>query len=289
MILPELVYHAPTSLSEAMALLLEAPAARILAGGTDLIVMMKEGRAAPPRLVSLRRIERLHRVELEGAGVTIGSAATIGDIHRSGLLDGHAAFADMVPLMATPQIRNRATIGGNLCTAAACADTPPVLLVADAETEIEGPSGQRAVPLSRFFVGVRRTCLQPGEILGSVRIPRVMPASAYVKFGVRGAGNVAQVGVAAAVTLDGERVNDLRVAFTAAAPTPVLLDAEELGFTSAVPSRDLIEAVAEAASERARPISDLRGSAGYRRHLVGVGVRRALRRAFARAGRPIDG
>ena len=283
MILPPFEYFRPGTTQEALGLLAEKrEAMRPLAGGTDLLVLMKEGRLRPSALLSLRDLAELRAIDTDGPVCTVGAGTTVTAISRSAVPASNPAFRDITPQMATPQIRNRATIGGNLCTAAACADFPPVLLINDATVKLQSVGGTRDVPLSSFFEGPRKTSRRPDELLVSITFKKRNPGSAYVKLGVRNAVNIAIVGVAGAVEVMDGLITDLRLAVTAAHPIPLLVSGVRDVALGQRPEKATWERVADTVCRSLTPISDLRGSAEYRLHLAKVATIRALQTAFRR-------
>jgi|Deesub1362B_J571_1020462.scaffolds.fasta_scaffold02496_2 carbon-monoxide dehydrogenase medium subunit len=283
MYLPNFEYFAPASLEEALHLLYRhREALRPLAGGTDLLISMKNREQVPWGLMSLRRIPELHRMEADSEWVEVGAAVTVTELEESGLVSRNSAFLDLFEGMASPQVRNRATIGGNLCTAAACADFPPVLLINEATVRLRSVEGEREMRLSQFLVGPRQTARTPVELLVSVRFRRANRGSAYVKFGVREAVNIAIVGVAGALHPGGDSSCRVCLASTAASPVPVLFEKELRTDCSPAEARNQWQQIAEEFSHQHQPISDVRGSAEYRLHLIQTGVVRALKRARRR-------
>ncbi len=282
MYIPPLEYTAPTTIGEALAALRKTNGAVPLAGGTDLVVMMKEGRAAPAGVVSLRKLAELKRLSIENGMCHLGSRVTVSQIGRSELCKNNPGFADMVHTMANQQIRNRATVGGNLCTAAACADIPPILLVNDATVTIAGVDGARTIPLAKFFTGPRQTVLQRDELLLKVSCKANNPGTAYIKFGPRKVVNIAIVGVAVALTVEHDAIASLRVAVTAASPTPMLFTEPALQVSGADTNDATWNNIASRVVEQLSPISDIRGSADYRRQLAHVGVVRGCQTALSR-------
>lgn len=281
--LPNCEYYAPTALSDALELLhREGDAAVPLAGGTDLLVLMKEGKLKPKALLTLRNIAELHVVRMHNGSCTAGAAATITALARSPLPLSNPAFADLAQRMATRQIRNRASIGGNLCTAAACADCPPVLLINDARVKLASATGERELPLVEFLSGPRMTLRRTDELLHSLTFRRENRGSAYVKFGVRNAATIAIVGVAAALEINADRITKLKLACTAASPVPVVIDEAACGLAGAPAGEDAWRQAAESLQAALAPISDLRGSAEYRLQLATVAAVRALRLACER-------
>ena len=268
-------YHRPRSLDEAKQLLAEHPAARLIAGGTDLLVRLRAGRESAAALVSLRGVGELAQIEVSGE-VRLGAGTILSDIlaHRA-LAEVHPVLAAAARTLGSPQIRNVATVGGNLASARPCADLAPPLLVLDAVVLVDGPNGTRELPLDDFLVGPGQTCLLSGEILVGLRIPP--PAGARAVFFKKGrvAMDLALVSVAASLALDRGLARRVRLAAGSVAPRPLRLrDAEAIlegkNITPALAS----EAATVAAAE-IQPISDLRASADYRRELTLVFVRRA--------------
>ncbi len=283
MIVPPVEYHAPATVAEALEILAaHGPEAAPLAGGTDLVLALKTGTASARRLVSLRRLEPLGVLAADGGEVRVGATVTVARLGRWEEIVRLPALGDAVRQMASPQVRARATVGGNLCTAAACADLPPPLLIAGARVGLRGPRGTREVPLAAYITGVRRTARAPDELLEWVACDAAAPGSAYVKMGVRAAVNIAVVGAAARVELEDGRVARLAVATTAASPVPTFHDEAALGVAGEPAGEATWRAVAAAVAADLDPLDDLRGSAGYRRHLGEVAVRRALELAARR-------
>jgi CO/xanthine dehydrogenase FAD-binding subunit len=287
-------YAAPASLDEALALLARhGEAARPLAGGTDLLLNLRSGRRRVGLLVDLKRVPGLDAVEARpGGGVRIGALASHAALLDSPLLAGPAfrALVEGAGWVSGPQIRNRGTVGGNLCNASPAADLAPPLLALGAEVEVARHGSARGrLPLADLFAGPGRTGLGPGEVLAAVELPAAAGSagSAYER-ATRVAIDIALVGVAASVTLapDGS-VAGARVALGAVAPTPTLSRGASAALVGRRPSVEALAAAARAAAADSRPIDDVRASAAYRRHMVEVLARRALERAVATArGRP---
>jgi len=278
-------YFAPTSPEEAVGLLREhAGKAHVLAGGTDLLIRMKRGEWVPPVVVSLKKVSGLRGIERRNGALWIGPLTTMAEIVRSETV---AEVAPVLPEAAATvgsvQVRNLATVGGNICNAAPSADTAPPLLVLDAEVEILGPGGERRLPVSGFFTGPGETALAPGEIVTGIRIPvREGWRAAYRKVEHREAMDISVAGVAAAVLpAQGKAVppvwKEVRVALGAVAPTPFRATEVEEMLQGRPVTEDLIGRAAEAAEAAAKPIGDVRGPAWYRRHLLRVLTRRLLR------------
>ena len=284
-------YHAPTSLNEAISLLQEhGEAARPLAGGTDLVVQMKENAtkfAAPAHIVSLLRVPELGGIEFsESEGLRIGAGATMSQVADSPIIrERYRAIAEGAALVGSIQTMNMATVGGNLCNAAPSADIAPPLLAFEAEAVIVGPSGRRKLVLEEFFLGPGKTALAADELLAEVRVPSPPPGtgSAYDRHTPRKQMDIAVVGVAAALTMAGERIERARVALGAVAPTPVRAPEAEAALEGQAPSDELFARGAEVSAAECSPIADVRGSAEFRRHIVRVMTERMLKEALDRA------
>lgn len=287
-------FHQPTSVEEAVHLLAGAGgAARLLAGGTDLLIDMKLGRARPAEIVNLKRIGGLEWIEPIGGGIRIGALARVSAIAASALVrERYPALWQASSHLASQPVRNLATIGGNLGRGSPAGDMTPPLIVHGAAVEVVGPAGTRSVPIEDLHVGPGVTCLAPDEIITAVVLPDPRPGagSAYRKLGKRGGGwDIALAGVAAGVVLGaGGEVVDARVALASVAPTTLRTRDAEAVLRGAVPTEELIAHAAAAAAAEARPISDIRASAAYRRSLVRVLARRTLLDAvaLARQGAP---
>lgn len=277
----------PSSLDECLAALRGDGAARVVAGGTDLLPQLKNGLLRPARLVDLSGVPELRALERGPDGsLRLGSALTARALERAPEPTiAERALVDAAALIGSLQIRNLATVGGNLCNAAPSADLAPPLLALDATAVIAGPGGQRRVLLSEFFLGPRQTCLAPDEVLVGLVIPPRPAASgsAYLRHTPRRELDIAVAGAAAALTLVDGRCRGVRLALAAVAPTPLRVPEAEAALEGEAPVPPLLERAAELAAAAARPISDQRGSAEYRRHLVRVLTRRALEQALARA------
>jgi len=285
-------YHAPTSLNEAISLLQEhGEAARPLAGGTDLVVQMKENAtkfSPPAHIVSLLRLSELGGIEFsQSEGLRIGAGATMAEVADSPIIqERYTAIAEGAALVGSIQTMNMATVGGNLCNAAPSADIAPPLLAYEAEAVVVGSSGRRTLSLEEFFVGPGKTALAADELLAEVRVPDRLTGtgSAYDRHTPRKQMDIAVVGVAAALTIGGERIDRARLALGAVAPTPVRARQAEAALKGQAPSDELFARAAEIAAAECSPIADVRGSAEFRRHIVRVMTERMLREAHQRIG-----
>ncbi|MBS4024058.1 MAG: xanthine dehydrogenase family protein subunit M [Clostridia bacterium] len=284
MYLPDFDYYAPESVQEASGLLAQyGPKAKFLAGGTDVLHMMKEGLIAPEVLVSTKNLARLKEIYYEtGKGVVIGALATHNNLVNSPVLqESYLSICETAHHMANNQVRNTGTIGGNIVNAVPSADLPPILIALGARVTLVSASGQRTLNLEDFFTGPRKTVIKEDEILTQIIIPdNSFTGSTYHKFGLRRSGALAVVGVAVAVTMEGDVCREARIALGAVAPTPVrAVKAEEM-LKDQVITDQLLEEVGRCATSESKPISDIRGSAEYRLDMVRVFTKRMLRKAI---------
>ena len=259
--------------------------AKLLAGGTDLLPQLKNGMLAPRYVVDLSRVTRLRTLDVHD-GLRVGAAVTARELElNQAVQTRYPALAESGALVGSVQVRNLATVGGNLCNAAPSADMAPPLLALEAEAVIAGPRGERRVPLSAFFADVRRTVLAPDELLLELVIPAPAPRSGghYLRHTPRRELDIAVVGVASQLRLSDGICARARIALAAVAPIPLRATAAEQALEGRPLTAELIEKAAGLAAEAARPISDQRGSAEFRRHLVRVLTRRTLTTALARA------
>ena len=263
------------------------PGTFLLAGGTDLIAQMKSGHRAPVNVIDVKSIPELANVQATAdGGLEIGAAVCASKLAQNDTIrQRHAALHDSVQLIGSLQIQNRASIGGNVCNAAPSADAAPALIVDAAQARIAGPDGERTIVLEDLFAGPGRTTLAEGELLVSLVLPEPdgRSASAYLRFTPRREMDIAVVGAAARISVDGNNnITGARVSLASVAPTPIRAPAAEAALVGAPVSGATFAAAATAAQTDATPISDTRGSAEYRTELVAVLVRRALEQCAAR-------
>jgi carbon-monoxide dehydrogenase medium subunit len=283
-------YHQPESLHDAIALAARFGAeASFLAGGTDLIVQIERGRIAPRHVVGLHRVPGLTGIEVNGR-IVLGARVTHRSLERAPELAGALrCLIEGAEVIGGHQVRNVATVGGNLVNASPAADLAPCLLVLDGTVTLVGPGGERELPVERFLLGPNRTARRPDELLTRVTLPALpaRAATAFLKAGRRRAMEISVVCVAARLTLDAslERCLEARVALGAVAPTAVRAHQAERALEGQPVGGEAFRRAAEAAQEACRPIDDVRASAAFRQHLVGVLVRRALDRCVERARR----
>jgi CO/xanthine dehydrogenase FAD-binding subunit len=273
----------PENVEEALRILGGSTGAKLLAGGTDVMVGMRVGKIDPEMLIDLSRIADLtgiHSSDHFPGGLFIGALTKIRDIERAPELDGGwKILSQAAGTLASVQIRNLATLGGNICNAAPSADTATSLLVLEAAVEIAGSDGRFIIPLEDFFKGPGHTVLGSDRILIGFHLP-LQPdrtAGAYIKHGARKAMDCCTLGVAALVSSSAGKIEKARIAIGAVAPIPLRVHAaEDLIQSRGVLTEDVIESAAEIAMKAARPIDDVRGQAWYRRDMVAVDTRRAL-------------
>jgi CO/xanthine dehydrogenase FAD-binding subunit len=273
-------YLEPTTVADAARLLAEyGHRARLLAGGTDLLIQMEGGRHQPEAVIYTGRIPELRRITGDAAqGLRIGAMATLREVENHPVvMERYPALARGAKEVGSVQIRNLATLAGNLCNASPSADTSPALLAYDAEAEILADHGRtRTVPVSEFWTGPGRTVLQPGEMVTAIRLPPPPPGlrSFYTKLAVRKAMDLAMVGVCVTLVPSNGRVERPRIALGAVAPTCFRPpDAEAALERDGIGAIDDVAALAQAACS---PIDDQRASAAYRREMVRVLTARAL-------------
>ena len=277
-------FYEPTTLAEASRLFAEEHA-QLLAGGTDLVIGMKALTETPQCVISLQKIPGLAGITAEADNsISIGAMTKVREVELSGdIQQHHTALAEGASEIGSIQIRNLATIGGNIAHASPAADTVAGLLVVDAQVDIAGADGERTVPIDELFTGPGQTVLAPGEIITRFRLPSPMSGSHYIKHKIREVMDLAFIGVAAALNLDNGTITDARIGLAAVAPTPIRATEAENLLNGNVPTAELLEQAGEAAAAAASPISDLRCSAEHRREMVDVLTRRAIQHALGRA------
>lgn len=273
-------YVEATSVDHAFQLLAEDPDAKAVAGGTAVVLMLRQGLIAPLKLVGLRNLAELRGIQVADEEVRIGAGVTLSDVAADQRLkDRLPALADACSQVGNIRVRNIATLGGNLCEADYASDPPSVLASLDATCQVRSPQGERVVPVSELITGFYRTALADDELVTNVRIP--MPAGdrrqSFIKFTSRSSEDRPCATVAAAALLDADGViSDLRVVVGAVAATPQQLSDVTATAAGSTVTPHLATRIAAAYQERLEPLEDLRGSAWYRRRLVGVLVQRAI-------------
>ena len=279
--LPDFDYHSPTSLDEAIALM-ATPNARVLAGGQSLLPIMAFRLAAPSALVDLRKIKGLDQIEITQDTIHLGAMVRWRDVERhEGLAAALPMLTQAMEHVAHYQIRNRGTVGGSLAHADPAAEFPGIAVTCDARIHLAGASGQRVVAADDLFVGPLETCLQDGEIITSIELPRWPQARrwAFEEFSQR-RGDFALAGVALFYDVDGEQhAQNVHIGVIGATDRPRRLPGAEAALNGQALSEEVIAKACAAASAEVDPPSDIHGSAAYRRSLVGTLLQRALVKA----------
>jgi carbon-monoxide dehydrogenase medium subunit len=281
-------YVSPHSVREAVDLLAEAGEnGRALAGGTDLIVQMRVGRRQPQLVVDVKNIPALNELTYDPEdGLTIGAAVPCYRIYNNHAVQhAYPGLIDSASLIGGTQIQGRATLGGNLCNAAPSGDSIPVMIALSGVARVAGPTGTREVAIEDFCTGPGRNVLQAGEILVSLHFPAPQKNSGarYLRFIPRNEMDIAVAGAGVSVVLDNGNIKSARVALASVAPTPLYVKAAGDAIAGKPANEATIELAAAAARDAAKPITDMRGTVEYRKHLCAVLTRRALTTAIERA------
>ena len=283
-----ITYESPKSLTQALSLLAAAgEKGRMLAGGTDLIIQMRAGVRKPEQLIDAKSIPELQALSFSPQeGLRIGAAVSCCRLIEDPAVRQHyPGLVEAAGLIGSVQIQSRCSLGGNLCNGSPAADTTPALIVLGAVGHIASAKGTRAVAVEDFVVSPGRTVLQADELLVEFRIPAPKPHSAdcYQRFIPRNEMDIAVVGVGASVTLDGNTCTAARISLGAVAPTPLFAKEASASLVGKPLNDETVAAAAALAQQLAKPITDMRGTAEYRTHLVGVLTRRVLKTAAERA------
>jgi carbon-monoxide dehydrogenase medium subunit len=277
-------FHAPATLQDALALLQEhGEDARLMAGGTALVPMMKQALVEAEHMVSLHRVPGLDGIRLEADGLHIGALTRHRDVETSPLVREHAPLlVDAYRYVATVRIRNVATVGGGLAHADPAQDPPPAFIALDASVKLASAKGERTLPVNQLFRDYYETAIEPGEVLTEVIVPPQSPAArgVYLAFLPRTEDDYATVAVAALAEREDGQCRKLRVALAAAGPTPVHATAVERELEGKAVTPEAIRRAAEAVVSQVDPLDDFRGSSAYKRDMAVVFTRRALERAF---------
>jgi CO/xanthine dehydrogenase FAD-binding subunit len=277
--IPQTSYCAPTSLEEVVAALRDNNDSQILAGGTDLLVQLRAGAKSTSQIIDIKNLPDIKAVVLTDTGLTIGAAAPAQSItERDDVTALFPGLVESIDLIGSTQIQGRCSVGGNLCNASPAADTVPVLIANNAICLINGANGERQVPAAEFNLGPGQNCLAADEFLTAVFIPRPVArtADAYLRFIPRTEMDIAVVGAGVSLTLDaGGTCTAARVVIGAVAPVALLVPEAANALIGSKITDDALAKAAAAASAAATPISDKRGTAEFRRKVVGVMVKRA--------------
>jgi len=270
-------HYAPDSVEELLELLKSKPNAKLIAGGTDLLLQMKEGTAQPETVVSLKNVEELGGFAVSKNGYRLGTGMTLRRITRSNeLTQNFPGLIYAAGVVASEQIRSLATLGGNICNASPSADMVPPLIALDAVVQLVSSQSQRELPLSEFFKGPGESVLKGGEILHSIFLPQPSGSMIYSKHAPRKYMDLAVVGVAVRLAKKNGKINEARVALGAVGPVPFRAEKTEALLAGQTLTTELMREAGEMAAGECVPIDDIRGSAWYRKRMVKVHVRRNL-------------
>lgn len=277
-------YLRAQSLAEAVEMLKHAEGgrARLLAGGTDLMLQLHERILSADTVIDISRVPELCGVWVEDGEICIGAATTFAEIARSSLVHQHASLlAQAARQIGAAQIQNMATIGGNIGNASPAADALPCLYALEAQVVVCGLNGERRIPIEDFQLGYRKLDLLPGELIRTIRfrIPQDGTRTAFYKYGLRKSQAIAVVNAAAVLHLRDGQIDFARIALGAVAPTTIRSRRAEAALIGQPPTEDTFHRAGDAARSDASPISDVRGSAAFRRYLIAVSVIKALRAA----------
>jgi len=283
----EIAYAAPRTVADAVALLKQANGnGKVFAGGTDILVQLREGTRNADVLVDLKKIPEMTEIrQLPSGGWQIGAATPCHRIESTApFAEAYPGIIDGVHVIGGWQIKGRASLGGNLCTSSPAADSIPALMAHQATVNIVGPAGSREVPVSEFCTGPGKNVLQPAELVASFTIPALPPNSSgcYLRFIPRSEMDIAVVGCGTTLTVEKDLVTHARIALGAVAPKQVLADEASKWLMGKPATLESFEKAGELARKVATPISDMRGPADFRLHLVGVLVKRSLMTSLRR-------
>ena len=283
-------YENPNTIDEAVALLSDPGTnARPLAGGTDLIVQLRVGdpRVNADVVVNVKNIPELNELSYDPAGgLTIGAAVECYKIYNDeNVKTYYPGIIDSASLIGGTQIQGRASLGGNLCNAAPSGDSIPNLVAHNAVANLAGPSGTRQVPVENICTGPRQTCIGEDELLVSIQLPKPENGfgANYLRFIPRNEMDIAVAGVGASVVISDNKFKAARVCLASVAPTPLYVEESGTSLVGKSVSEEAVQEAANLAKDAAKPISDMRGTAEYRKHLCDVLTRRALNKAIERA------
>ena len=288
MTLSRFEYFAPETIEQGVMLLKEkGDGAVVMAGGTDLLIKLRHRLLSPKAVIGLKRIKGLDRIAFDKKrGLSIGATVLLGDIaSHPDILKKYPAIAYAAQETATVQVRNMGTVAGNLCNAAPSADNAPTLIAMGAEVTLVSAKGERKLPLDQFFKGPGLTAIEQGEILTSIFVPLPPPSSgvSYKHISARGKVDISAVGVSAMVIMSGETCKEGKIVLGAVAPVPLRAIKTEKLIKGKKLTGELIERAGVQAADESRPITDVRATAEYRKKMVYVLTKRALREAKQRA------
>lgn len=279
----------PETLSEAIEMLNDNPRLKIIAGGTDVLVGLHHGTIGAVELLSIRKIKGLDEITLmEDDTISIGAMANFSEIFRNNIVNQYiSVLAEGAVSMGSPQIRNMATIGGNVCNGAVSADSAPALFVLNAVLKLESTAGVRMIPIQQFYAGPGKVKIEPGEILTTLLIKKENyegTTGNYIKFSNRKALDISMLGVAVVCNSNKGKFNDLRIALGVAAPTPIRCSEAEAYAKGKDITEKTIEEIGRYAVKSSHARDSWRASKSYREHLIEVLTQRAIKEAIKRAG-----
>ncbi|MBI4965445.1 MAG: xanthine dehydrogenase family protein subunit M [Desulfomonile tiedjei] len=288
--MPKFEYFAPTTLEAALKLLADrGEGAHLLAGGTDVLVKMNHGRLKPKAIIGIQGIDELNGVRFDAKeGLTIGATARLAEVaSHPDVLNYYPALVNAILSMANVEVRNMGTVAGNLCNAAPSADSAPPLMTMGAEVTLVSLKGERRLPLNQFFKGPGITVMENGEIMTSIRVPAPPPKSgaSYKRISCRCGVDIAAVGVGVMAVFNGKGCKEAGIVLGAVAPVPLRATKTEGLMKGQAWTKELIEQGGDQAAEEAKPITDVRATAEWRKRMVAVLTRRALEEAYERAKR----
>jgi len=273
-------YREARTLDEAVETLSQEDGGRLVAGATDVLIRWRQGAWKPRYVLNIKRIPGLDEVQYSPAeGLRLGAMVKVRTLEQHPLIRQHyPALTQAAAAFAGVQIRNLATVGGNVCNASPAGDTLPALLAYDAVCHLAGPGGARVLPLADFFRGPSQTALQPAELLVELRLPPPLPGTGalYIKHSPRSTMDIATAGVASVVSLAGEVCQQVRIVLGALAPTVIRVPDAEALLTGHAPDAERLQQAAQMAMAAARPIDDIRSTAAHRRAIVRPLVQRTL-------------
>ncbi len=282
-------YHKASSVDEAVSLLSEDPGRRLLAGGTDILVRLREGHKEYRNLVDIRHLHELKQITKEPDGsISIGAGASFSQVKDSPVILSHIpVLAEGAAAVGGPQVRNAATIGGNICNGAPCADSAAPLLVLNAKALLQGPDGSRLLAVSDFFLGPGRVALEPGEVLTAFQIAPVDYqgfTSHFSKYAMRKAMDIATIGCAASSILIDGRISQMRLAFTVAGPTPLRCVRTEKRLAGMMVDEAMIRNLKEYILEDLTPRDSWRAGKAFRVHIIVTLAELVVRRIVSLEG-----
>jgi len=279
--LPHFEYHRPVECINAIRLLSSLENTKILAGGTDLLPQMRDDVFNPDHIIDISNITELSNIKEKDKLVSFGSTVNLQQISNSSIVkEKLPALHDAISQIGSPQIRNRATIGGNICNASPAADSAPPLYVYMSEAVVKSIDETKTIPIDQIFKGSKINCLEPDELISEIRVP-IPPsksASCFLRIGRRKAFTLSIVSTAVYLEMEGTKCIDARIALGSVSMTPIRIPATEDLLKGKEISDDLIDEVYEICIESVNPISDIRGTAEYRKDMSGILVKRAIKK-----------